>query len=179
MSNNEYNYALAFYNLAEEENKLTLFFEDLLNIDETLKNNIDLVKLLDCYNIDNDKKNEVIDSCFSFIKEDYSKDFIKLIVSKHLIKNFPKIFDCFHQIYNDKMNIQNGIIYSVVSLSDSQIKEIENSFLIKRNQKVELKNVVDKNLIGGIKVVIKDQIFDGSIKNKLESMKNSLKKEGD
>lgn len=179
MSKNEYNYALAYFHLGEEENKLDAYFNDLKSINKILLENNDLVNILDCYTIDEKEKNILIDKCFNYLNEDYSRDFLKLIVSKHLIKRFSNIFESFHQIYNDKMQIQSGIIYSTIKLSQEQIKELELAFLKKKKQKVELENIIDKNLIGGIKVVIKDQIFDGSIKNQLESLKNAIKKEGD
>ena len=41
---------------------------------------------------------------------------------------------------------------------------------------VELKNIIDPSLIGGVKVVIKDRIYDGSIKHHIDMMKQDLLK---
>ena len=45
----------------------------------------------------------------------------------------------------------------------------------KLNHKIELKNIIDERLIGGVRVVINDHVFDGSVKFKLETLKNNLK----
>ena len=45
----------------------------------------------------------------------------------------------------------------------------------KINKKVVLKNRIDNTLIGGIKVVVDDYNFDGSIKNKLSKLNQYLK----
>ena len=45
-------------------------------------------------------------------------------------------------------------------------------------KKVELKNQIDESLIGGVKIVIKDRVYDSSIKYKLEQLKSSLIKKG-
>ncbi|MFA6852321.1 MAG: F0F1 ATP synthase subunit delta, partial [Bacilli bacterium] len=41
-------------------------------------------------------------------------------------------------------------------------------------KKVELVNKIDKSIIGGIKVVIHDRVYDDSLKNKLDSLKSGL-----
>ena len=48
-------------------------------------------------------------------------------------------------------------------------------FLDKIGKKVELKNKLDERLIGGVKVVVHDHVFDGSVKYKLETLKEQLK----
>ena len=40
----------------------------------------------------------------------------------------------------------------------------------------ELINIIDPSLIGGVKVVINDHIYDGSIKHHIDNMKLSLLK---
>ena len=42
------------------------------------------------------------------------------------------------------------------------------------NCKVDLKNVLDAKLLGGIKVVVHDHIFDGSLLFKVDELKKQL-----
>ena len=79
---------------------------------------------------------------------------------------------------NDKQNILEGTIYSVIELNEDQISRIEQVISKKLDKKVELKNEINSSLIGGVKVVINDMVFDGSITNRIESLKNSLTKGG-
>ena len=48
----------------------------------------------------------------------------------------------------------------------------------KLNKEVFLYQKIDESLIGGIKVVISDYVFDASIKHKLDSLKNTLQERG-
>ena len=75
---------------------------------------------------------------------------------------------------NHYLHIKEGIIYSTEILSHEQIKKVEDKLSKIINAKVELTNQIDEKLIGGIKVIVDEKVFDGSIKNKLEKLKSTL-----
>jgi len=66
-------------------------------------------------------------------------------------------------------------VYSTVKLSTEKIKELEEALKIKNHVNVELTNRIDPSLIGGIKVVINNHIYDYSIQNEINSMRSQLK----
>ena len=41
---------------------------------------------------------------------------------------------------------------------------------------MELHNIIDPTLIGGVKVVIHDRVYDGSLKHRLKEMEKDLLK---
>ena len=70
------------------------------------------------------------------------------------------------------------VVLCPTGFTEEQIKKIQDSISKKLNKSVELKNEININLIGGIKVVINDIVFDGSVSNKIESLKTMLTKGG-
>ena len=44
--------------------------------------------------------------------------------------------------------------------------------------KVSLKNKIDHNLIGGVRIVLDGKIYDGSVENKIETLRKKLLKGG-
>ena len=99
----------------------------------------------------------------------------KELVKKHIIYQFKDIVKEINKGLNQELGIYDGFVYSTEPLEKSRIDEISTVISEKLGQKVELKNIIDLRLIGGIKVVVHDHIFDGSIKYKLETMKEELK----
>ena len=67
-------------------------------------------------------------------------------------------------------NHLSNIVYNLFD----DIEKVQNSISESIGVKVELHNKVDPSLIGGIKVIIKDHVYDGSLKNKLSKLKNEL-----
>ena len=56
------------------------------------------------------------------------------------------------------------------------MNSLAKTLLNEHKVKVELKNKIDARLIGGYKIVIGDTIFDGSILNRLETLRQELNK---
>ena len=48
---------------------------------------------------------------------------------------------------------------------------------VRMQKKVELVNRVDASLISGVRVVIGNEVIDGSMKSRIETLKNELLKE--
>ena len=57
---------------------------------------------------------------------------------------------------------------------DAYLKDIAGAVSKKENKSIVLRQIVDQNLIGGIRVQINDRVYDDSIKNKVEKLRNEL-----
>lgn len=167
-------YSSAIVSLANDENKLLEYKKAIYELDYLFSSNKELKKYLESYFIKSEEKYEVIDELCSSYKLDNLSNFIKLITSKHVILKFHDLYLEINKQINAILGVDEGIVYSVDSLSDLQLKNIETAISKKRGHKVELKNKLDSSLIGGVRVVVHDHIYDGSIKGKLENLKTAL-----
>ena len=166
-------YANGLFSLALEENKVDLYRKRIKMIKNVFDENDDFLHLLSSCFISNEEKDEIIDKVFKS-EEEYIRNFIKIIFINKRGNCLIKILNEFIKTCNENLNIKDGIIYSVNKLSNEQIEKIQESLSTRLNCKVELTNSLDEKLLGGVKVSIEDKIFDGSIKNKLEKLKESL-----
>lgn len=80
----------------------------------------------------------------------------------------------FHTLVNANSGISDAKIFSAFALDSTQLAStvatLEKRFGRKLNAKVQ----VDESLIGGIRVVVGDEVLDSSIKARLEQMKVAL-----
>ena len=166
-------YANGLFSIALEENKVDLYRKRIKMIKNVFEENDDFLHLLSSCFISNEEKDEIIDKVFKS-EEEYIRNFIKIIFINKRGNCLIKILNEFIKTCNENLNIKDGIIYSVNMLSNEQIEKIQESLSTRLNCKVELTNSLDEKLLGGVKVSIEDKIFDGSIKNKLEKLKESL-----
>ena len=173
-----YHYSNAFFDLAKENKNISIYLDDARIILQVLKENEELIKLLSSYFLDENEKNDIIDKVFASLNEQNSRNLIKLVTANHLVSSLDEIIVDFIELCNAELGVKKGTIYSTKALNKDEIESIEKAFKTKVNIKVELENVVDTSLIGGVRVVIGDRIYDGSLKNKIESLKSSLKREG-
>lgn len=166
-------YALGLFSIALEENKVREYKNSIKMIKNIILNDNDFIHLLSSCFLTQEEKDKVIDEVF--INEDkYVLNFIKVIIKNKRVYQMRGIFDEFNKMCNDYLGIKEGIVYSTYLLEDDKIKKLENSFIKLFGCDVELTNHIDEKLIGGIKVVIEDQIFDGTVQSKLSTLKQSL-----
>lgn len=168
-------YAYAIVSIAKEENKCEEYKNALIMLLDVFRNEIETAKFLESYFISNEEKYKVIDESLRSINLPNFTNFIKLLTEKHLISKYKDIVKEAIVLLNESLNIDDGFVYSTSKLSEEKMNEIELVISKKLNQKVELKNIIDPRLIGGIKVVVHDHVFDGSIKHKIENLKENLK----
>lgn len=168
-------YASALVSLAKEEGKLENYKLAVLSVKETFASNPELLKFLKSYFVSIEDKNKVIDDLTKEFKLQNFTNFLKLLVVKHKIYLFKDIANEITKGINYELDIFEGFIYSTEPLENSKITEISQVISKKIGKKVELKNKLDERLIGGVKVVVHDHVFDGSIKYKLETLKEQLK----
>ena len=168
-------YASALVSLAKEENKLEEYKLASLSVKEAFDNNPQLVKILKSYFVSENDKNIILEEICDNFKIFNFTNFMKLLVKKHKIYLYKDIVSEICKGINFELDVYEGFVYSTELLSKEKLKEIEEIISKKINKKVELKNKLDSRLIGGVKVVVHDHVFDGSIKYKLLTMKEQLK----
>lgn len=74
-----------------------------------------------------------------------------------------------------KKGIADAKVYTVRPLTEAEKEALSVSFAAKVGKKsLRIDNIVDTNLLGGIKLRIGNRIFDGSLRGKLERLERQL-----
>lgn len=166
-------YASALYELALENNQLDLYQEQCRFVLSSLEENEDFFDVLGSKFLSVKEIHEIIDKTFIGVETDIIS-LLKIIVENHRVNLIKDILVSFNSLCNAYKGITEGILYSAFELDKKTIADIENAIGLKENRKISLIFKIDPSLIGGVKVVINNHIYDGSVKNKLSEMKQSL-----
>ena len=103
--------------------------------------------------------------------------FLDLLIDKKRTKHTVEILRQFISLENAERGVAEGVVYSARKLAKEDVARIEQAMAKRQEQNLELTNRVDPRLISGIKVVIGNEVIDGSMKSKIESLKSELLKE--
>lgn len=121
--------------------------------------------------IKTDKKQALIRSVFTGRLSKNMLNTILLLISKQRTAEIPRIFSQFMQMSNEMANVLDMKIIMAEQLTEVQLETIREKFRKKYNAvAVNSTEIVDESLIGGIKVIIGDQVYDGSVKGRIESL---------
>ncbi|CDQ38304.1 MULTISPECIES: F0F1 ATP synthase subunit delta [Virgibacillus] len=167
-------YAEALFQLGKEKATLDKLLDELRVVKKVVEHNQDLYRFLMHPRITNDKKKQFIDEVFQGLQANVIHT-LKLLVERHRIEMTSSIIDHFIQLVNDANGIAEATVYSVRELTDEEHKELENRFAARFNKKqIQLTNMVDSSLIGGLKIRIGNTIYDGTVSGKLKRIERDI-----
>ena len=168
-------YAQALFSLKRDSNSLESTQKELKELKKVFVENPDFIVVLDSSYYSIEKKVDIIDKTLKGVDEEVV-NLIKIIVTNHRAKYIVDIFDGFNSLVNEYRGVVEGLVYSSEKLSEEQLEKLNNTISEVEKRPTELINKIDPTLIGGVKVVINDHIYDGSIKHHIEDMRLSLLK---
>lgn len=167
-------YATSLFEIAQEEKSIERYESELNLIKDVICLDEQNMAFFTHFNVSKEAKKETLDKGFKNNVSPYVLNFVKLLIDKNRMHSILEIISAFHTLTNDYLGIKEGTLYTSELLDKDQILKIEAAMSRKMNAKVTLNMQVDESLIGGIKVVIGNHVVDGSIKNKMDLLKNEL-----
>ena len=100
-----------------------------------------------------------------------------MLLERNRMGYLPLIRDQYRDLVDEKEGRVQGTLWSAYPLDDAAKARVEKELSAKLNKEVTLTVFEDKELIGGIKVMIKGTIIDGSVRRQLETLKENILKE--
>lgn len=167
-------YADALFRLGQEQQKLEQFVEDFKIIQPVFQNDKKLAKFLAHPKIDNAKKKQLVVEVFQGADKTILNT-LQLLLDRHRTTIIPSIIDEFISLVNDAKGMANATVYSTRKLADNEKSQLERSFAARLGKSaVQLNNIVDPNILGGIKIRVGNTIYDGTVKGKLNRISRSI-----
>ena len=168
-------YAEALFSLKRDSNSLESTQKEIKELKKIFNENPDFIVILSSSYKSIEEKEQIIDKSLVGV-DDEIKSLLKVVCQNHRAKYIIEIFDEFNSLVNEYRGVKEGLVYSAQKLNEAQLNKLNKKISDVEHMPTELKNIVDPSLIGGVKVVINDHIYDGSIKHHLEDMRISLLK---
>lgn len=99
--------------------------------------------------------------------------FIHLLAENGRLSCLPEIAAQFQTMKQAEEGVREGVIHSAFPLDENQLRDLK-ALLEGRFGRLQLSVHVDPALIGGVKVVVGDQVLDTSVSGKLAAMRAAL-----
>lgn len=164
-------YADAIFQIALSKNKLEEFYHDFELIQTVI--NEEFIQLLKNPNITKSEKLMIVEQSFNSVNHDI-KNFLKLLVEKNRFAKIKAIIKMFFKKYYEYNKIQIVYVETAIELTQEQKEKLIAKFSKKYNKKIHLKISIDKTLLGGMRVIVEDTVYDNSVLNQLKRMKENV-----
>ncbi|MDD7616192.1 MAG: ATP synthase F1 subunit delta [bacterium] len=167
-------YAIALLEIAIEQNKTEEFRKEVKILKNIFQNSPEFCEILCDVNIDLAKKYSMIDKILASVNSDILS-FVKVIIKNNRAHYLYKIFKESLYRFDDYLEIQEGKLILSKEMSEEEKEKIIKSIEKNEGVRLELEEVIDPSILGGFIVTLKDNVYDASLKTKLQNLKESLK----
>lgn len=120
---------------------------------------------------------QVADTLLAILKSSISqeaKNLVEILVENNRVSLLPEIGVQFQALKNADQGSADAEIFSAFAMSDAQIADLTAVLSKKFGRKLKPTVTVDNTLIGGVRVVVGDEVYDTSIRAKLQQMHAAL-----
>lgn len=167
-------YALALFRIAQERSLLDAIEEEIRVVKDVFTNNKELNAVLNSPRLSLDQKKAIVKGAFTNLNP-YVQNTLMILIDRHRENEIPGVADGFIELANEARGIAEAKVYSTRPLSNEESIALSASFAARVGKSaLRIENIVDTDLLGGIKVRIGNRIFDGSLRGKLDRLERKL-----
>lgn len=170
-------YAKAIYEIATGENRTLEVEQELKAAVEAFTVDKDVVNFIASPSISEATKWQVMENGVGGKLSAPVVSLLKLLVERGRIDILPDLLDSYIRITGEELGLATAFVYSTYSLNEEEQKQVAEEFGALTHKKIRIENIVDTSLLGGMKVVIGDTLYDGSLAGKLERLEKSFRRQ--
>lgn len=167
-------YARALFMAAQEKGQLEEVERELTDVVENVYELDDFRKIIEHPGIDMGAKLSLIQSALEGQVSDLVYHTIKLIVNRHRFVFLPALVQYYTEMANDALGRVKAIVSTPQALSDAEVDKLKEVFSGLTGRNVVIEQIVDPNILGGLRVRIGNRLYDGSLSTRLAELQKSL-----
>jgi F-type H+-transporting ATPase subunit delta len=166
-------YAEAAFEIAERDGATDQWLSQLSRVGQALSDG-DLVRALEDPAVPLEKRSSALRQALGPDALPPVRNLLELVLRRRRLEEVPRIATEFRRLYNRRAGIVEATAISAAPLSDTDVAELRRRLVDIAGSQVDLSLEVDPALIGGIAVRIGDRLIDGSVRGRLERLRNRL-----
>ena len=171
----ERNYSEALFSaLVEEGQDLSKARDELYAVQKIVAECGGFEKLMDSPTVSAQEKIAVVKEAFDGKISRHVLNFICIVTEGRRWDSFARICKSFSALCNEHLGIAEITVTTAFPLTEEQRAAIKKKMAEVTGKKIEMSEKTDKSIVGGVVVDYGDTRLDGSVKTRLEGLKESF-----
>ena len=167
-------YAKALFEVASLEQGTLEVEQELKAIVGAIQSNDEIERFFTTPNISDSDKLNALNSALQGKLSQSVINTVELLVKRRRTDILPDLLASYIKLKGDSMGMADADVYSSYALNEHEKEAVAAEFGQLSHKVIRVNNIVDKSLLGGLKVVIGDTLYDGSISSKLARLEKSF-----
>jgi F-type H+-transporting ATPase subunit delta len=105
---------------------------------------------------------------------DIGRNFLLTVIDNGRVAVLPEIAQQFRNLMNAQLGTSDAVVYSAFDMDATALADLAGVLEKRFGRQLNLEVVLQPELIGGVRVVVGDQVLDTSVKARLEQMRVAL-----
>ncbi len=167
-------WAQALLEIAQAEDHLSEVEDELFRFARIVEGNDELRMALSNPGQPADRRAAIVDELLENRSLQMTRAMAAFIVGAGRGHDLPAIVARFVELAAQSRQHEVAEVRSAVPLDDEQVQKLAQALGRATNKNIEVRVVVDPTLLGGIVATIGDTVIDGTVRHRLEQLKETL-----
>lgn len=168
-------YAAAIFELAQAEDELSRVEREFYAIARSLETSTELREALTDPALSLERKQGIVNDLVGGKASRLTTNFVNLMVSQGRVSDLGTIADKLARQKAKAGGADVAEIRSAIPLDDATVQRLAAALARSMGREVEVRTVVDPTVLGGIVARVGDTVIDGSVRNRLESLRTAMR----
>jgi F-type H+-transporting ATPase subunit delta len=168
-------YAEALFEVAVENGNLEQTREEIQFVAEVFESNPELKTIFVHPRLSKKEKKGMLEELFKGKISESVLNLGYITVDKGREGYLSEISREFNVLSNAEQGIVEAKAITAVPMTEDELNALEERLSKRFNKRIQLSNLIDESVIGGVLLKIGDKVMDGSIKGKMEDIEKELK----
>lgn len=169
-------YSTALFNIVREKSLIDEAFKQFEELDALINKDDTLLQFLLAPHILDQHKLALVRDVFGERLNPLFLEFLLVLIRKHRIGYLHDICEEFRERVAEARGMLVAKVTTVTPMNDDQRRQLIERLTGKTGKTIELEEKIDPKILGGMIIILGDQIIDGSVRHHLAILKEDLMK---
>lgn len=168
------NYARVLLDVAEQEQSLKLVYSQVKPFVTVVRQVSALKALLTSMHVTSEQKQQLLEGVFKDQFHPVLLSFVLQLAERRDLKLLQMIAQKVEVLYRQRQNSVKVVATSSSDLSDAQVRQVTEQVVKVFGKEPDLEQVIDPEIIGGLRLRVGNTVIDGSLAMRLGQLKKNL-----
>ena|ERR687892_2720304 len=168
-------YAEALFRVVRAEGELDRVEDELYRFGKTLETNHELKQALSDQTLEKGQRVKILEELLGDKVSEHTLGLLTFIVSQGRARHLPQILEEVSELAAEARNSVVAEVRTAIPLDGEQRKKLAEALSKATGKRVEVKVLVDPSVIGGVVAKVGDTVIDGTIKHRLEQLREQVR----
>ncbi len=167
-------YAEALFSLALETGTVAETLTALKTMRDGILGTEGALDLLASPSIPTEERCAVLEKAFGDVQPEHVMNFVCVLVQHGRIHDLDASVNAYTALYDEHCRLSTAYVTSAVALTEEEKQTLTDKLSRKLERTIHLESTVDPALLGGMVVRVDGKVIDGSLKHRLEEIKEVM-----